>query len=62
MSVQLVRLAGAVASGDGVGQCSQGRGDGVGTQMLLPVRSLQMPLGAISPGGAACGIQVAVAL
>lgn len=35
---------------------------GTGTQTLLPVRSLQMPLGAISPGGAACGIQVVVAL
>lgn len=61
MSVQLVRLAGAVAW-RWCGRSSRWHGDGVGTQMLLPVRSLQMPLGAISPGGAAYGIQVAVAL
>lgn len=33
-----------------------------GTQALVPLRSLQMPLGAISPAGAAGGIQVVVAL
>lgn len=37
-------------------------GGGTGTRTLLPVCSLRVPLGAISPGRAACGIQVLVAL
>lgn len=40
----------------------QGHQDGAGTPTPLPVRSLQVPLAAVSPGGAACGIQVVVAL
>lgn len=37
-------------------------GGGTGTQTPLPVCSLQVPLGAIPPAGAACGTQVVVAL